>query len=105
MRTIHIFLLGVFDHEGIEKIKRLDFGSSQGRPVAAHGVAFVDLKVRSKGDTGAWLTVRGEDEALLKFLRDFEDGYEPSVDYLNELELTPELQEKIAIADEEGLIQ
>jgi hypothetical protein len=98
MRTINIFLLGGFDEKAIE---RLDFSSWTSKPVATEGLEFVSLK---PSPNGAWLTVRGEDEALLKFLRDFEHDYEPSVDYLNELELSPELQEKIAIADE-GMIQ
>lgn len=102
MRTINIFLDGGFDEKIIKDIERLDFSSWASRPVVTEGLKFVSLRPSLDG---AWLTVRGEDEALLKFLRDFEDGYEPSLDYLNELELSPELQEKIAIADEEGMIQ
>jgi hypothetical protein len=92
MRAINILLLGGFDEKAI---KRLDFSSWTSKPVATEGLEFVSLK---PSPNGAWLTVRAEDEALLKFLRDFEDDYEPSVDYLNELELSSELQEKIAIA-------
>jgi hypothetical protein len=102
MRTINIFLLGGFDQKIVKDIERLDFSSWTSKPVATQGLEFVSLK---PSPNGAWLTVRAEDEALLKFLRDFEDDYEPSVDYLSELELSPELQEKIATVDGEGMIQ
>jgi hypothetical protein len=102
MRTINIFLLGGFDEKIIKAIARLDFSSWTSKPVATEGLEFVSLK---PSPNGAWLTFRAEDEALLKFLRDFEHGYEPSVDYLSELELSPELQEEFAIADGEGMIQ
>jgi hypothetical protein len=102
MRTINIFLFGGINEQINKDIERLDFSSWTSKPVTTEGLEFVSLK---PSPNGAWLTVRGEDEALLKFLRDFEDGYEPSVDYLSELELSPEVQEKIAIANGEGMIQ
>ena len=66
MRIIHVLLFG---NPNVEEIRRLDFSSWTNRPISTDGLDFVGLKLFNDS---YWLSVRGDDESLLKFVCDFE---------------------------------